>query len=151
MVKASSIYRHKSGHWCVRIGPLGSGFGLQAFLRDLLVPRALFSHFCSELCLSKPETFECTHQGITRYPTRSPDPSLLAQRALPWLTSPSPILAVSLPTCPTSHTSSLFRRPTTFPTGSLAGLPTAANNTNLPHDIAILPFVHHSRCRPSPQ
>ncbi|MED6151557.1 hypothetical protein PIB30_083650 [Stylosanthes scabra] len=33
--------------WCVRIG---SGFGLQAFLRDLLIPRALFSHFRSELC-----------------------------------------------------------------------------------------------------
>ncbi|MED6183300.1 hypothetical protein PIB30_036661 [Stylosanthes scabra] len=46
---------------CVRIG---SGFVLQAFLCDLLVPRALFSHFRSELCLSKPEILERTHQGI---------------------------------------------------------------------------------------
>ncbi|MED6123987.1 hypothetical protein PIB30_054781 [Stylosanthes scabra] len=41
--------------WCVRIG---FGFGLQAFLCDLLVPRTLFSHFRSELCLLKPETPE---------------------------------------------------------------------------------------------
>ncbi|MED6127731.1 hypothetical protein PIB30_090920 [Stylosanthes scabra] len=59
MVNASSIYRHKSGHWCVRIG-------LSAFLCDLLIPRALFSHFRSELCLLKPEILERTHQGIVR-------------------------------------------------------------------------------------
>ncbi|MED6125419.1 hypothetical protein PIB30_068379 [Stylosanthes scabra] len=47
--------------WCVRIG---SRFGLQAFLCNLLVPRALFSHFRSELFLLKPETLERTHQGI---------------------------------------------------------------------------------------
>ncbi|MED6151140.1 hypothetical protein PIB30_079457, partial [Stylosanthes scabra] len=49
--------------WCVRIG---SGFGLHAFLRDLLVPRALFSHFRSKHCLLKPETLERTYQGILR-------------------------------------------------------------------------------------
>ncbi|MED6128223.1 hypothetical protein PIB30_095538 [Stylosanthes scabra] len=47
--------------WCIRIG---FGFGLQAFLRDLLIPRALFSHFRSELCSLKPEKLECTHKGI---------------------------------------------------------------------------------------
>ncbi|MED6165515.1 hypothetical protein PIB30_100239, partial [Stylosanthes scabra] len=49
--------------WCVRID---SGFGLQAFLCDLLVPRALFSHFRPELFLLKPETLERTHQGIVQ-------------------------------------------------------------------------------------
>ncbi|MED6202678.1 hypothetical protein PIB30_107960, partial [Stylosanthes scabra] len=49
--------------WCVRIC---SGFGLQTFLCDLLVPRAFFTHFRSELCQLKPETLECTHQGIVR-------------------------------------------------------------------------------------
>ncbi|MED6223405.1 hypothetical protein PIB30_073669 [Stylosanthes scabra] len=52
--------------WCVRIG---SRFGLQAFLCDLLVPRALFSHFRFELCLLKPETLERTQQGIVRNAT----------------------------------------------------------------------------------
>ncbi|MED6212380.1 hypothetical protein PIB30_082717 [Stylosanthes scabra] len=45
--------------WCVHIG---SGFGLQAFLRDLLIPRALFSYFHSELCPLKSETLERTHK-----------------------------------------------------------------------------------------
>ncbi|MED6151089.1 hypothetical protein PIB30_078918 [Stylosanthes scabra] len=45
---------------------IGSGFGLQAFLYDLLIPRVHFSHFRSELCLLKPETLERTHQGIVR-------------------------------------------------------------------------------------
>ncbi|MED6225889.1 hypothetical protein PIB30_097969, partial [Stylosanthes scabra] len=49
--------------WCVHIG---FGFGLQAFLCDLLVPRALFSHFHFELYLLKPEILERTHQGIVR-------------------------------------------------------------------------------------
>ncbi|MED6136998.1 hypothetical protein PIB30_060927 [Stylosanthes scabra] len=49
--------------WCVRIG---TGFDLQAFLRDLLVPRALFSHFRSDLSLLNPETLEQTNQGIER-------------------------------------------------------------------------------------
>ncbi|MED6199585.1 hypothetical protein PIB30_077310 [Stylosanthes scabra] len=49
--------------WCVR---LGSGFGLQAFLCDLLVPRTLFSHFRSELCPIKPEILERTHKGTVR-------------------------------------------------------------------------------------
>ncbi|MED6222470.1 hypothetical protein PIB30_064771 [Stylosanthes scabra] len=66
MVKASPIYRHKFGHWCVCIGLSGSEFGLYAFLCDLLVSRALFSHFRSELCLLKPETLEHTHQGIVK-------------------------------------------------------------------------------------
>ncbi|MED6127720.1 hypothetical protein PIB30_090809 [Stylosanthes scabra] len=45
---------------------IDSGFGLQAILRDLLLPRTLFSHFRSELFLLKPETLERTHQGIVR-------------------------------------------------------------------------------------
>ncbi|MED6176169.1 hypothetical protein PIB30_085518 [Stylosanthes scabra] len=47
--------------WFIRIG---TGFGLQAFLRDLLVPRALFSHFRSDLSLLNPKTLEQTNQGI---------------------------------------------------------------------------------------
>ncbi|MED6190422.1 hypothetical protein PIB30_105809, partial [Stylosanthes scabra] len=49
--------------WCVRIG---TGFGLQAFLCDLLVPGTLFSHFRSDLSLLNPKTLEQTNQGIKR-------------------------------------------------------------------------------------
>ncbi|MED6227164.1 hypothetical protein PIB30_110812, partial [Stylosanthes scabra] len=45
---------------------MGVSFGLQAFLHDLFVPRALFSHFRSDPRLLKPETFEQTNQGIER-------------------------------------------------------------------------------------
>ncbi|MED6128461.1 hypothetical protein PIB30_098173 [Stylosanthes scabra] len=41
-----------------------SEFGLQAFLHDFLVPRTLFSHFCSDLSLLNPEILEQTNQGI---------------------------------------------------------------------------------------
>ncbi|MED6211751.1 hypothetical protein PIB30_076652 [Stylosanthes scabra] len=44
----------------------GSGFGLQAFLCDLLVPRAFFSHFRFELYPLKLETLERTHQDIDK-------------------------------------------------------------------------------------
>ncbi|MED6215414.1 hypothetical protein PIB30_113408, partial [Stylosanthes scabra] len=46
---------------CVR---MGVSFDLQAFLHDLFDPRALFSHFRSDLSLLKPETLEQTNQGI---------------------------------------------------------------------------------------
>ncbi|MED6137593.1 hypothetical protein PIB30_066371 [Stylosanthes scabra] len=46
---------------CVRIW---SRNGLLDFVCDLLIPLALFSHFCFELCPLKPETLERTHQGI---------------------------------------------------------------------------------------
>ncbi|MED6137818.1 hypothetical protein PIB30_068590 [Stylosanthes scabra] len=48
---------------CVR---MGVSFGLQAFLHDLFVPRALFSHFRSDPSLLKPEMLEQTNQGIER-------------------------------------------------------------------------------------
>ncbi|MED6171300.1 hypothetical protein PIB30_039565 [Stylosanthes scabra] len=47
--------------WCVR---RGCRIGFQAVLRDSLVPFALFSHFCSDLRLFKPEALEQTYQGI---------------------------------------------------------------------------------------
>ncbi|MED6186274.1 hypothetical protein PIB30_065226 [Stylosanthes scabra] len=59
-----AMHMHKP-LWCVRIG---SGFGLQAFLCDLLVPRALFSHFRFELCPLKSETLERTHKGTIYIP-----------------------------------------------------------------------------------
>ncbi|MED6125102.1 hypothetical protein PIB30_065336 [Stylosanthes scabra] len=47
--------------------------GLQAFLRDLLVPRALFSHFRSDCSLLNPETLEQTNQGIERNGKQEPE------------------------------------------------------------------------------
>ncbi|MED6225287.1 hypothetical protein PIB30_092249, partial [Stylosanthes scabra] len=50
-------------HQCIRMGVI---FCLQASLHDLFVPRALFSHFWSDLSLLKPETLEQINQGIER-------------------------------------------------------------------------------------
>ncbi|MED6209363.1 hypothetical protein PIB30_053912 [Stylosanthes scabra] len=49
----------------------GCRIGLQVFLRDFLVPFALFSHFCSDLCLFRSEILEQTYQGIERNGKRS--------------------------------------------------------------------------------
>ncbi|MED6222491.1 hypothetical protein PIB30_064947 [Stylosanthes scabra] len=78
-------------HWCFKCVRIGFGSSLDvtpkswqcvrmspwvhthrhlnwppSFLRDFLVPRALFSHFRSGLILLNPETLAQTNQGIER-------------------------------------------------------------------------------------